>query len=466
MKKQRSGKSRIAGISRRLNDLCRLTRFILLTFWTVLWAAPPPGNTAEESIKIKIIAVNPSDTKNLKTKIEQILPPELKPDDVLDKAGMEVRFDPEKKQCWLTQEVELTPKETRTFEVAIRNVWAISGDEIGEVRAELEKGAAALKTTKYAATGKLVFEKAMETLGRIEEEESKAIGIKQRIELYRAHRKELDNLRTNTFSLLGMQRFEEENKSGVREVQFMIVAQNPSDSQTQMMVRSLLPKEITGEDVLNKQGFKLLYDEREGRHGLEREDSFGPKEEKKYVITLRDVWFIPAAELGLVKTQTEKLMVLFKGSPYEAFAKQRGDYIQKAVSEINLLQTEVASSTAIEDRARAYVLNSQRLEMAKKKMHELQDMVLELSLKQTDSAMGKLRNLLVKKLVKLVQSKSLVVMAMGVNPNTPMVWWLIIGTLLFLALLSGTFYFTWLKKLQEQKWIKKKEAPAKIAKAA
>ena len=58
--------------------------FVLVTNCTVY---------AEETVKIKILAVNPSSTKSLKTTVAQYLPQEVTPDDVLDKDGLSFFVD-------------------------------------------------------------------------------------------------------------------------------------------------------------------------------------------------------------------------------------------------------------------------------------------------------------------------------------------------------------------------------------
>jgi len=43
-------------------------------------------------------------------------------------------------------------------------------------------------------------------------------------------------------------------------------------------------------------------------------------------------------------------------------------------------------------------------------------------------------------------------MAMGVRPDTPIVWWIIFGIIIFLGIVSVVFYMIWIKRLREEKW--------------
>lgn len=402
---------------------------------------------------MKILAVNPSSTQTLDTDVKQYLPEEIKPEDIIDKAEMNTEYDPDRKTYFLVKKMQLQPKETRTIEIRVKDVWFISSDELESTKTMMVQSLAALQNTKYYDTAKLLYDKAEETLTRIEDEEKSQLPIKQRIELYRSHVKQLESIKTSVFSMGNITKVKEEKDSGVREVKYIVTAENPSDQQIKMTVRSQLPKEITAEDVLDRQGFTLVYDDSYKRYAMEKEDTLGGKEVKKYTITLRDIWYIPQPKLDFLKNQTEKLVALFGGSPYMNFAKQRADYVLTTLNEIKQLQDELASSTAIEERMRAFVLNTQRVELVKKKIQELQDLLPELNLKaKEESELGQIRALLIKK---LIDTKNLILVAMGVQPNRPITWWIFGGIVVFMSFFAGFFYLTWLKKLQEDKWTHK-----------
>ena len=59
---------------------------------------------------------------------------------------------------------------------------------------------------------------------------------------------------------------------------------------------------------------------------------------------------------------------------------------------------------------------------------------------------------------KLASVKDVVLVAMGFRPDKPVTWWIILGIIGFLGILSAVFYVVWLKKLQENKWVKKGSA--------
>jgi hypothetical protein len=408
---------------------------------------------AESAVKVKILAVNPSDTQSIKAVIAQPLPSEIDPtQDVIDKAGLEIRFNPDNKVYMLSGEVELKPRETKSFEVMIRDVWQVSPDQIEETKKNLESQITALKGTKYYDTAKLLYEKAQLGIDRILEEQGRPVGMKQHVELYRAHVQQLLDIKSNALSMGAMRQLEEEKKKGVAEARFLIMAENPSAEAKTMTVRSALPKELTSEDVLDKQDFILLFEQQQKTYVLQKEDQFAPKETKKYIITIRDIWRIPEEEIDFNRKQTEQLVQLFQETPFEKFAEDQASVILDILSGISKLQAELDSSLALEDRMRAFVLNTQQMNVAKAKLRDLQQLVSEVPLKKDDSQILEKIKYFVKK---LADTKDVVLMAMGIKPDSPIVWWIIFGIIAFLGLISTVFYVIWLKKLQENKWAAK-----------
>jgi len=372
--------------------------------------------------------------------------------DVIDSADMEIKYDGDKQMHFVTQEVELAPKEVRTIKLKVRNVWRVPDEELQRIRAEMEQKIRSLQNTKYADTGELLYEKVNDMLSLIEEEQAKKIGIKRRVELFRSHRKQLEMIRGEMVSLETLQMLKDEQEFGVRTTKFVIKAANPANEPREMMVRSLLPKGIETGDVLEKLKFDVLYDEEEKRYALELKDEFAAKENKRYEVVLRDIWYIPQPTLDSLSERTEQLAVHFVGSSYDEFAAQNATFIYESIAEIEALQAEVGDSNVLADRIRASVLNNQRLSIVKRKIMELQDLLLELPIMRKDED-------ILKKLVHAVREFQRVadlrkLLSMGLVPDYSATWWIILGIVLFLGVVSTGFYMSWLKKLKQNVWKK------------
>lgn len=417
----------------------RVLAGILCLFFLFGVFSPAALLAADKVVKIKILAVNPSDS-NLDTVVSHRLPPEIQPEHVVDKAGMELRYDPNLFVYYLTSPVVLKPRETRAIHVKVKNVWFIEPEYIERVKVSLTQTVAALEGTRYYEVAQRLVEKAEEQIGRIEEEANKEVNINQQIELFRSHLKQLKQIEEGILSLSKLRQLADAQGSDVRTAKFVIKAQNPSDEQRTMTVRASLPKEISSFDVINRLDFKLLFDEDKKRFVIEKDDIFAPNEEKKYEIIVRDVWYITQDEIEFLRDQAAKLLERFGGSTYEPFAQQTVAFINDLLDKVWALQSEVQDSEEIEDRIRAFTVNNQRLELVKKKIKELQDLLLEIPqrpLTEVDQIKKALQEL----------SKVFDIISLGFTPDLSTTWWIILGIIAFLFVFSASFYTTWLVQL-------------------
>jgi flagellar basal body-associated protein FliL len=409
----------------------------------------------DETVSIKILAVNPSDAR-LNTVVTHRLPPEVQPEHIVDKGILELKYDTTLAAYYVTTTINLNARETRALTIKVKNVWKMDMEYIEKVRITLQQTVSALNGTRYQETAERLFEKVNEQLDRIEEEQNAPKGIQEQIELFRSHMKQLKQIENGVMSLSALRKLANQAETGVRTVKFIVRARNPEDERKTMNVRALLPKEITSFDVINKLDFALLFDEDEERFVIEKSDIFDPKEEMKYEIILRDVWYITKDELDFFREQATKIMERFTGTSYENFAQQTIDFIVQTLDDIWILQEEVQESEAIEDRIRAFVINHQRLELVKRKMKELQDLLLEIPVRrmtEVDQIREAINEL----------SKVFDIMSLGFTPDLSTTWWIILGIILFLFVFSATFYVTWVIELGKSKWGKamKKEKKEK-----
>jgi hypothetical protein len=190
----------------------------------------------------------------------------------------------------------------------------------------------------------------------------------------------------------------------------------------------------------------LLFDDIKECFVVEKQDDFGAKEVKKYSITLRDIWHIPQDELNWLREQTQKVLEVFQNSAYIAFAHEGAAYINTILTEIEELQAGLSESSTINDRIRTFVLNSQKFKLAKQKLQELKDLLMELPLKVEETIIQKiLRG--VAQIQKIEDVSKL--LSMGIDPETSTTWWIIFGIIIFLAIMAISFYVTWLRKLNK-----------------
>lgn len=96
---------------------------------------PPPAEAVRgeaptsQAVIIHIKVTNPSLTEKRKIPLRREFPPEIKPTDIVDAGGLQIGFDSGRNVTYAyIEDVELGPQETKTFDVRIRNPWAVAGD--------------------------------------------------------------------------------------------------------------------------------------------------------------------------------------------------------------------------------------------------------------------------------------------------------------------------------------------------
>lgn len=143
-------------------------RWIVLIILTLLWA-----NQAQASIVLKTVVVNPSRTKTQTAVLKAYLPKEVKPEDVVDLGDLKVDYDVEKGLYFVYKKFELSPGESASRSIEIKDVWIISKAELEALTGRAEELVEALKKTTYfdlaVVLQKDIEEKSMEVLNKQEQ---------------------------------------------------------------------------------------------------------------------------------------------------------------------------------------------------------------------------------------------------------------------------------------------------------
>ena len=105
---------------------------------------------ASANIILKVMSVNPSKEQTQKVSVKAYLPKEAKPENVVNKADLDIAYDTEQGSYYVYGEFELKPGETLERDVELNDIWVIPNAEIETLRQETAKLIAALKGTEYA----------------------------------------------------------------------------------------------------------------------------------------------------------------------------------------------------------------------------------------------------------------------------------------------------------------------------
>ncbi len=160
-------------------------------------AAPSSENSTRDeaaaagkgSIKLRIVAVNPSKEKVQKVPIKIYLPKEVIPDDIIDMGTLKVGYDSEKGLYFAYEEAaELKPGETRIFEVKLEDVWRVKDKDISKVRDQTRLALQRLEKTEHFAQAKAIVDSIDRRLNEIEvKQNDDSVSREEHIGAYRVN---------------------------------------------------------------------------------------------------------------------------------------------------------------------------------------------------------------------------------------------------------------------------------------
>lgn len=148
------------------------------------WAAV----TAErDPMTLKVVAINPSSEKSKTVPVRIDLPQEVRPNDIVDAGELKVEFDTERSIYYVYKpDVALAPKQTRVFEVVVRDVWFIPDVQLTGLKTQATVLMKRLEKSEYAESAKQLGDAILARLDEIAAFQiDEAVGRKQRIGGYR-----------------------------------------------------------------------------------------------------------------------------------------------------------------------------------------------------------------------------------------------------------------------------------------
>ena len=101
------------------------------------------------NVKFRIIAANPSSLRKQRVPIKVYLPTEVRPQDVIDSAGLELEFDPDKSCYYAYGSLMLEPSQIRVFNVEVDDIWFIPAEDLASVEGRVRYLMKAFENTEF-----------------------------------------------------------------------------------------------------------------------------------------------------------------------------------------------------------------------------------------------------------------------------------------------------------------------------
>ena len=210
-------------------------------------------------------------------------------------------------------------------------------------------------------------------------------------------------------------------------IRFRVVATNPSSTKTQEVdVKVNLPSEIKPRDVLDTGGLDLRYDVDQSIYYVYKPGvELAPNEIRVFHVEVEDVWFIHRRTLADLRRQTDSVLDRLKRTDYYQTAQETAEIIYSTLDEIDISQANEMVSR--EEHIGIYRDNLRKIE-------RIEDIIAKLE-KALATAGGPLApSILAKTKIK------------SEEPSKSMTWIVIFSIIIFIGLLAGALFFTWLRQ--------------------
>ena len=140
-----------------------------------------------DPVTLSVTVINPSAEKTQTVPVRIDLPQEVKPQDVLDKGEMTLEYDDDRSLYYVFKDsVHLAPKETRVFDVTLKDVWTIPQDQLESLKQYTDLVLNKLKKTEYYPSAKQLGANIVQRLdGIITMQNDESLSRKSRIGGYR-----------------------------------------------------------------------------------------------------------------------------------------------------------------------------------------------------------------------------------------------------------------------------------------
>ena len=168
----------------------RVRPLLLLFMMFLIVFAPSLAFAGKGSIKLRVVAVNPSKERPQVVPIKIYMPKEVIPDDIVKmEKELKVGYDSDKGVYYAYSEgVQLAPQETRVFEVQLEDVWKVRNQEIDKVKDETARALKHLENTEHFSRAKVIVDSINKRLNEIQvKQEDESISREEHIGAYRVN---------------------------------------------------------------------------------------------------------------------------------------------------------------------------------------------------------------------------------------------------------------------------------------
>ncbi len=311
-----------------------------LAFWAlVVWmglGGPAPAGT----LILKNKAVNPSTNEVQKIEIKSYLPSRVTPRDVVDLGEYELGYDVQQSLYYVRREIELAPREVRTLQVEITDIWVIPDEQFAALKAHAQRLADELRRTGNGDVAEQLNQQIQTSLAQVQDLQARTsmsvVRPLDHIRAYDANVKLLDRVKEDVSRLenlligaggdpgemlggkvLPVQPEAYRAESGTGDVVIIrIQVRNTSQTEAQPVpVSRDLPAEVALDDVLDPGGLAVAYAyDRKVAYAYSEGVELGPGESRTFEVRLRNKWQISREKIQSMDGRLSNMVAAVRAS--------------------------------------------------------------------------------------------------------------------------------------------------------
>jgi len=238
-------------------------------------------------------------------------------------------------------------------------------------------------------------------------------------------------------------------------VKLFVTVQNPSETEPQTLpVRYYLSEDVNVNDVVDAGGLDVGFDFEKSLYYVYKDNVLlRPAEKKTFDIALRNKWYLDKFYLFTLKVHAENVSLALE-SLHFGMVRQKNEGVQSRLDQ--LLQAQPAAELT-EEYVATFRADQQTLNDIEGEIRKLEDMLVNSGALEVMTPESKerlceeereKRIILAQKGAEVVKEFKIVASTMfkGKSPNRSTTWQLISGIVIFLGLISGSFYYAQIKE--------------------
>ncbi|MDD5421828.1 MAG: hypothetical protein WC592_00010 [Candidatus Omnitrophota bacterium] len=425
----------------------------LITLIVVLWTLIVISGTVFADVALKIVIANGSASEEKDVPVYYNLPAGVKKDDVVSADGLNVDYDAQKGLYFVKGSVKLKPMESSTIKVVIKDVWKVSPQDVEELSTILKDKMNSIKDEKVKEKLNLVEKSISSKIEAILKDQADyADDIEKRMQLFSAVNEKISAIKNDIFSLDTLVYAGGWKEEDAGAITLIIEAENPTDKKLTTPVKYYLPKEVIPDYVTDPAGFAIRYDAEKDLSFLEKEAAFEPKEKKRFAVKVKNVWRISEEVLKGFIDEASKMNEKLKSTELASLGASMYNDIKKKAD--GIIESQNKAETVIEHIAN-YRTNQKALDDIKESLSRMHRLFEE---RKKDEAIQKnrIKNVL-REINILQQVKKMSDVLIKGKLQQVGVWKIVLIIVLFVIIITSSFYVIWFMRLQKEDKIELKK---------